>query len=112
MPIWWPHFDRTPPEVVAEVEREIGPEGTIEVEIDTALAKELHGEDTSATQAWARTALDHLWRSGPKPLLEWLDAAQPTTAASSLPESSKPAFSTGATADRDSSAMTFMRLFR
>lgn len=44
MPIWWPHFDRTPPEVVAEVEREIGPEGTIDVEIDTVLAKELHGD--------------------------------------------------------------------
>src|SRR5262245_5692795 len=44
MPIWWPRFDRTPPEVVAEVEREIGPDGTIEVEIDTQLAKELHGD--------------------------------------------------------------------
>src|SRR4029079_11028083 len=44
MPIWWPHFDRTPPEVVAEVEREIGPEGVIDIEIDTRLAKELHGD--------------------------------------------------------------------
>ena len=44
MPIWWPRHDRTPPEVVAEVEREIGPEGTIDVEIDTLVAKELHGD--------------------------------------------------------------------
>src|SRR5262245_11196743 len=44
MPIWWPRFDRTPPEVVAEVEREIGPEGTVEIEFDTAIAKELHGD--------------------------------------------------------------------
>jgi uncharacterized protein YfaS (alpha-2-macroglobulin family) len=42
-PIWWPRHDFTPPEVVAEVEREIGPEGTIDVEIDTQVAKELHG---------------------------------------------------------------------
>ncbi|HZN33054.1 MAG TPA: MG2 domain-containing protein [Pirellulaceae bacterium] len=42
-PIWWPRGNVTPPEVVAEVEREIGPEGTIEVEFDTQVAKELHG---------------------------------------------------------------------
>ena len=29
---------------MAEVEREIGPEGTIDVEIDTLVAKELHGD--------------------------------------------------------------------
>lgn len=44
MPIWWPRHDHTPPEVVAEVEREIGPEGTVDVEIDTLIAKELHGD--------------------------------------------------------------------
>jgi uncharacterized protein YfaS (alpha-2-macroglobulin family) len=43
-PIWWPRHDFTPPEVVAEVEREIGSDGTVEVEIDTLLAKELHGD--------------------------------------------------------------------
>jgi hypothetical protein len=43
-PIWWPHRRSDPPEVVAEVEREIGPDGTIDVEIDTAIAKELHGD--------------------------------------------------------------------
>ena len=42
-PIWWPRR-QDPPEVVAEVEREIGPDGTIDVEIDTAVAKELHGD--------------------------------------------------------------------
>jgi len=44
IPVWWPQFDRTPPEVVAEVECPIGEDGTIEVEIDTQLAKELHGD--------------------------------------------------------------------
>ncbi len=43
LPIWWPRTSHVPPEVVAEVEREIGPEGTVEVEIDTLVAKELHG---------------------------------------------------------------------
>ncbi len=45
------------------------------------VAKELHGEDTPETKAWARTALDHLWRGGPKPLLQWFDATQPTSTA-------------------------------
>jgi alpha-2-macroglobulin len=44
IPVWWPHFRHTPPEVVAEVEQEIGPEGIVEVEIDTQLAKEIHGD--------------------------------------------------------------------
>ena len=35
---------RTPPEVVAENEVPIGPDGTVKVEIDTPLAKELHGD--------------------------------------------------------------------
>jgi hypothetical protein len=38
------------------------------------VAKELHGEDTPETKAWATTALDRLWRSGPRPALEWFDA--------------------------------------
>jgi hypothetical protein len=45
------------------------------------VAKALHGEDTPETKAWAKTALDHLWHSGPKPLLTWFDATQPGTAA-------------------------------
>ena len=44
VPAWWPRRDHTPPEVIAEVEREIGPDGTIEFEIDTQVAKELHGD--------------------------------------------------------------------
>jgi hypothetical protein len=44
MPIWWHGGNGQPPELVAEVEREIGPEGTVDVEIDTLLAKELHGD--------------------------------------------------------------------
>jgi uncharacterized protein YfaS (alpha-2-macroglobulin family) len=43
LPSWWPQHSHVPPEVVAEVEREIGPEGTVDVEIDTLVAKELHG---------------------------------------------------------------------
>jgi hypothetical protein len=42
-------------------------------------AKAFHGEDTPETHAWARTALDHLWRRGPAPLLRWFDATQPST---------------------------------
>ena len=44
-------------------------------------AKTLYGEDTPETQAWARTGLAQLWQHGPKPLLQWFDAAQPSTAA-------------------------------
>ncbi len=39
---WWP-ASYTPPEVVADAEGKIGPDGTLEIEIDTALAKEIHG---------------------------------------------------------------------
>ena len=45
------------------------------------VAKELHGQDTPETKAWAKTALDHLWSAGPKPVLDWFDASQPPTAA-------------------------------
>ncbi len=40
---WWP-ARHTPPEVVVENEVEIGEDGTVKVEIDTALAKEIHGD--------------------------------------------------------------------
>ncbi|MGI8980259.1 MAG: alpha-2-macroglobulin family protein [Pirellulaceae bacterium] len=43
LPPWIWRGHQQPPEVVAEVEREIGEDGTISVEIDTAVAKELHG---------------------------------------------------------------------
>ncbi len=39
---WWP-IHHTPPEVVAEAEAEIGKDGTINIEIDTSFAKEVHG---------------------------------------------------------------------
>jgi hypothetical protein len=45
------------------------------------IAKELHGEDTPETTAWARTALDHLWHSGPHPLLAHVDHSPPSSSA-------------------------------
>ncbi|MFT5127419.1 MAG: hypothetical protein ACI8W8_001022 [Rhodothermales bacterium] len=43
MPFWYPRRN-TPPEVVAEAEVAISADGTFEIEIDTALAKDLHGD--------------------------------------------------------------------
>ena len=40
---WWPR-NNMPPEVVLENEVEIGPDGTVEIEIDTAIAKAIHGD--------------------------------------------------------------------
>ena len=40
----WGTIHRDPPEVVLEDEVEIGPDGTVKVEIDTAIAKEMHGD--------------------------------------------------------------------
>lgn len=40
---WWWRGPRNPPELVAEQEVEIGPNGEVQVEIDTAIAKELQG---------------------------------------------------------------------
>lgn len=42
-PWWYPRYP-APPEVVAEREVKIGADGTVEFEIDTTLAKELHGD--------------------------------------------------------------------
>ncbi len=41
MPIWWPHAQQ-PPELIADQETTIGPDGTVKVEIDTGVAKALH----------------------------------------------------------------------
>ena len=41
VPFWW-HHPSQPPELVAEREVEIGEDGTVKVEIDTALAKAIH----------------------------------------------------------------------
>lgn len=43
MPWWW-HGGFDPPEVVSEREVEIGEDGTVNVEIDTELAKAIHGD--------------------------------------------------------------------
>ncbi len=40
---WWP-APQNPPEVVAENEVAVGEDGTIKIEIDTALAKAMHGD--------------------------------------------------------------------
>ena len=42
-PVWW-GWTPDPPELVIDQEVEIGPDGTVQVEIDTALARELHGD--------------------------------------------------------------------
>jgi uncharacterized protein YfaS (alpha-2-macroglobulin family) len=41
---WWHHWPQQPPEVVAEGEVQIGPDGTTKVVIDTELAKLIHGD--------------------------------------------------------------------
>ena len=43
LPFWWPQR-HDPPEVVADREVEIGEDGTVTVEIDTALAKAIHAD--------------------------------------------------------------------
>ncbi len=43
MPFWWPER-HSPPELVAEQEVEVGEDGTVNVRIDTSLAKALHGD--------------------------------------------------------------------
>jgi len=41
----WIHWNRTPPELVLDQELPLGPDGTAAVEIDTSLAKALHGDE-------------------------------------------------------------------
>ena len=41
MPFWWPHANQ-PPELVADQEVAIGPDGTVKVEIDTGVAKAIY----------------------------------------------------------------------
>jgi uncharacterized protein YfaS (alpha-2-macroglobulin family) len=50
---WWFWRAPTPPEVVAEAEAEIGPNGTLKVEIDTAPAKEFHPDQDHSYQIQA-----------------------------------------------------------
>ena len=42
---WWIGRNNAPPEVIAEQEVEIGPDGTVKVEIDTNPAKLIHGDE-------------------------------------------------------------------
>jgi uncharacterized protein YfaS (alpha-2-macroglobulin family) len=41
---WWPNWPQQPPEIVAEGQIRIGPEGSVKIEIDTELAKLIHGD--------------------------------------------------------------------
>ncbi|MEW4487181.1 MG2 domain-containing protein [Thalassoglobus sp. JC818] len=43
IPGWW-NWNPDPPELVLDQEVEIGPDGTVQVDIDTSLAKALHGD--------------------------------------------------------------------
>jgi uncharacterized protein YfaS (alpha-2-macroglobulin family) len=52
IPPWWGRGP-TPPELVAEQEVDIGPDGTVSVDIDTLAAKELHGDEDHAYQITA-----------------------------------------------------------
>ena len=42
---WWIGHNQTPPEVVAEQEVDIGPDGLVKVEIDTQAARQAHGDE-------------------------------------------------------------------
>ncbi|MCE9605012.1 MAG: alpha-2-macroglobulin [Planctomycetia bacterium] len=42
---WWWQGQSEPPELVAEREAEIGPDGKLKIEIDTSLAAEIHGDE-------------------------------------------------------------------
>jgi uncharacterized protein YfaS (alpha-2-macroglobulin family) len=44
VPVWWNQNRGTPPELVLEREFEIGADGTVEISIDTSLAKLVHGD--------------------------------------------------------------------
>jgi hypothetical protein len=43
--IGWPRFGSQPPELVADREVEIGPDGSVAIEIDTAVAKVIHPDE-------------------------------------------------------------------
>jgi hypothetical protein len=61
------------------------------------VAKAVHGDDTAETKAWANTALDHLWQTGPEAVLEWFAATQPgSTAAGAVVQRERGYFSANA----------------
>ncbi|MGD1985348.1 MAG: MG2 domain-containing protein [Desulfobacterales bacterium] len=41
---WWPQWPQQPPEIVADGEVDIGPDGSVKIPIDTTLAKLIHGD--------------------------------------------------------------------
>ena len=43
-PIWPGPFGHNPPELVMELERQIGPDGEVAFEIDSSIAKAIHGD--------------------------------------------------------------------
>lgn len=51
---WWIWRAPTPPEIIVEREVPLGPDGTVDVEIDTALAKELHPNQDQSYQIEAQ----------------------------------------------------------
>ncbi len=52
IPFWWPRMPM-PPELVAEHEAMIGPDGTLKVQIDTAVAKAIHPNQDHSYQITA-----------------------------------------------------------
>ena len=62
-----------------------------------ALAAPGGGDDTPESKAWAKTALDYLWQTGAKPVLEWLDTTRPgSTEAGAIVQRERGYFSTNA----------------
>ncbi len=55
---WWFWRASTPPEVIAEREVAIGADGTVEVEIDTAIAKQFHPDQDHSYQIQAEVVDD------------------------------------------------------
>jgi hypothetical protein len=61
------------------------------------VAKAVHGDNTPETKGWAKTALDHLWQTGPEPVLDWFAATQPgSTAAGAVVQRERGYFGTNA----------------
>jgi hypothetical protein len=61
------------------------------------VAKAVYGDDTPETKAWAKSALDHLWQTGAKPVVDWFDATRPTsTDASAIVQRERGYFTTNA----------------
>lgn len=55
---WWGGWNPAPPELVVDMEAEIGPDGTVSVPIDTALALALHGDEDHSYKITAEVVDD------------------------------------------------------